>query len=827
MYRFSLVGGLLLAAHAAGAQRATPTPLSPQITPSQPAAVVVRGRVLDQATGQPVPGATVLFPDLRQGAATDSTGRFAFTRLPRGRFLVQVRSLGYATLVRPVDTDAAQELTVQLVPAATEIGQVVVTGTSAATEMRRSPVPTTSLDRTQLNQSAATNAIDALARVPGLNQLSTGPGISKPVVRGLGYNRLVTLNNGSKQEGQQWGDEHGIELDENSFDRVEIIKGPGSLLYGSDALAGVLNFLSPDPLPEGRVVATASANYQTNANLQAYSLMTAGNLSGVTWLARGSGKVAADYRNAADGRVFNSAFRELDGNGYLGLNRPWGFAHVVLSSFNQRLGIPEGDRDSLSGRFTRAVVLADSGATGGRPVTDAELRGYGIYTPSQRINHQRLGLDNNFILGQSRLTVQVNYQQSRRREFGEAASPAQPGLHLQLRTVDYAVRWFLAERNGWQPVVGLSGMRQWNANRGTEFLIPAYRLLDGGAFVTLHRAVGRLDLSGGARYDVRQLQADALFLDAAGIPVPAGDPTAEQQFAALDRSFRNATAAFGAALNLTDQLTLKANAARGFRAPNIAELTSNGAHEGTNRYELGGPALRSESSLQLDAGISYVTDHLSVTVDGFRNRIQRYIFPRRVPTAAGQDSLTAEGERVFAYAQGDARLFGGEATLDLHPHPLDWLHFESSFSLVRAEQLRAPAADQRWLPFTPADRLQSQVRGQFAQAGHHVANLYARLGVEYNLPQRRVFSAYGTETPTPAYLLVNAGVGADVVDRRRRTRCSLHVALTNVFDVTYQSHLSRLKYAAPNYATGRSGIFNPGRNLSIRLVVPLVLAGRG
>ncbi|RZK17492.1 MAG: TonB-dependent receptor [Hymenobacter sp.] len=312
---------------------------APAAAPRARAASPVSGRLTDAKTGEALPGVNVIFPDLKQGTATDAEGHFSFANLPRGRFTVQVTSLGYNTMSQLVDTGTGQPLDFKLTPAATEIGQVVVTGVSQATELRRSPVPTTVVDRTRLNQTSATNVIDAIAHTPGISQITTGAAISKPVVRGLGYNRVVTLNNGAKQEGQQWGDEHGIEIDQFSIDRAEIIKGPGSLLYGSDAMAGVINFLAPDPVAEGHITGSATANYQTNNRQQGYSLENAGNINGLNWLVRGTRKVAGDYRNRYDGRVFNSGFNEWDANGYVGLNKSWGYSHLTFSSFNQNLGL--------------------------------------------------------------------------------------------------------------------------------------------------------------------------------------------------------------------------------------------------------------------------------------------------------------------------------------------------------------------------------------------------------------------------------------------------------------------------------------------------------
>ncbi|WBO84408.1 TonB-dependent receptor [Hymenobacter yonginensis] len=813
MLRSFLTAGCLLGAGSVLAQTPPARPAR-TVAPATP----VTGRITDAATGEALPGATLYFSDLKQATSTDAAGNFRFANLPKGRFLVQVRFVGYTPVVRTVDTGSGQPLDVALTPAETEIGQVIVTGVSASTEMRRSAIPTSVVDQTRLRQTSATNAVDAIAHTPGLSQITTGAAISKPIIRGLGANRVITLNNGAKQEGQQWGDEHGIEIDEFGIDRVEIIKGPGSLLYGSDGLAGVINFLAPDPVEDGRIVGSVAANYQTNNRQQGYSLWNAGNLNGLNWQVRGSGKVAGAYQNRYDGRVYNSGFRELNGSGYVGVNKSWGYSHLTVSSFNQILGLIEGERDSTTGRFLKTVSLGGD-ALAGVITDDDDLRTLNLDVPRQQINHLRIGTDNNFILGQHRLTLNVGWQQNLRREFGNPTDYYEKSLFFQLRTVDYALRWFLPEMNGWNTTVGVSGMQQENQNKGVEFLIPAYRLLDGGLFGVTKKSFGKLDLSGGLRYDARRITADALYLNDDEQPVPAGQ--GETKFAGFRSTFRNVSGSVGGAYNFNDKWLLKANVARGFRAPNIAELGSNGIHEGTVRYEIGEPDLRAETSLQVDGGLSFVSDHVSLSADVFRNQISNYIFPRALSTPTGQDSVSVDGDRVFRYGQGDARLAGGEVSLDLHPHPLDWLHFENSFSMVRALQFDQPEGQQN-LPFIPADRLQSELRVNFSKVGtSRLRNLYARGTVEHNLQQNRIFSAFDTETRTPGYTLVNLGLGSDLTNAKDKTLFSVYLTLNNVFDVAYQNHLSRLKYTAINYATGRQGVFNMGRNLSVKLIVPL------
>ncbi|MDF7814492.1 TonB-dependent receptor [Hymenobacter sp. YC55] len=789
------------------------------------------GRILDQSTQQPIPGATVLLPDLQQATATAPDGTFQLTNLPpKGRFLLEIRSLGYRTTTRSVDTEASAPVEVSLGTAATELGQVVVTGVSGSTEARRSPLPTTVVERRYLNTQAATNAVDALARVPGVAQLTAGPAISKAVIRGLTGSRVIQLNNGARQEGQKWDDLQGVETDEYSVGRAEIVKGPSSLLYGSDGLGGVVNFLTPPPVAVGRTVGSVTTNYQSNNHLIGTSLTYGGNrANGFNWMSRLSGKVAGNYENRYDGKVLNSGYREVNVNGYVGLNKSWGYSHLTVTSFNQQLGIIEGVRDPRTGQFL--TRLSGEGPSLVRGVaTNADLRGYdNIAAPSQLVEHHRIGLDNSFVLGNGgRLAVNVGWQLNQRREF-EESEEGKPGefeleesaLYFHLRTLDYTVRYYLPEKNGWNTTLGVSGMQQHNTNLGEEFLIPEYSLLDGGVYAVTRKTLGKLDVSGGLRLDSRHINGDALYLDRQPKPRPtAAGANTDQRFAGFSSSYGNLAGSLGAAFNLTEQLVLKANVARGFRSPNIAELASNGRHEGTTRYELGDNTLKAETNLQLDAGVSYAGSVVSVGVDAFLNTINNYIFARRLANRAGTaDSTNAAQDQIFKYVQTDARLYGGEATLDIHP--ISWLHLENSFSLVRAEQQNASAANQQYLPFIPADRLQSTLVVNLPKVGARLGAFYARAGIEHTFKQDRIFSAFNTETATPAYTLVNAGLGADVLSSTGVPLFSLYLAGNNLFDVGYQSHLSRLKYTDYNVANGRRGVFNQGRNVSVKLVVPL------
>ena len=194
-----------------------------------------------------------------------------------------------------------------------KLNELVVTGVTGDTKLKNSTAPISIVSSKELRQTTSTNIIDAIAHQPGVSQITTGGGISKPIIRGLGYNRIIVMSEGVRQEGQQWGDEHGIEIDAQNVNSVEILKGPASLMYGSDAMAGVLILHGRPIQPEGEMKATVSTEYQTNNGLFDYSLNFAGNQKGFVWDARFSDKYAHAYKNKYEGYVPGSQFTERAG----------------------------------------------------------------------------------------------------------------------------------------------------------------------------------------------------------------------------------------------------------------------------------------------------------------------------------------------------------------------------------------------------------------------------------------------------------------------------------------------------------------------------------
>ncbi|MCW3123882.1 MAG: TonB-dependent receptor [Flavipsychrobacter sp.] len=785
--------------------------------------------VVKDNKGNPLPGAIVELPDMKIGTAADSLGVFLIKDLPKGKFIVIASLVSYSRTAIAVTINGNTTQNFVLNESVIESKEVVITGQSKATEINRSPVPVVAINNQYLKENISSNIIDALSNVPGVSQVTTGPNVSKPFIRGLGYNRILTLYDGMRQEGQQWGDEHGIEVDEFSVERVELVKGPASLVYGSDALAGVVNLIPTPPAPDGKVIGNVSGEYQSNNGGLAGSAMMSGNKKGFYWLGRVSHKQATNYTTPVDGRVYGTSYNETDANASFGLNKKWGFSHLDFSMFNDLQSIPDGSRDSVTRKFTKQITEAD---TVRDIVSNKELSSYKIPVLHQHIQHYRIMSSNNFHVLNGLLAVNLGMEQSIRQEFSHPEYAAIAGLFLRLSSYTYDVKYYFHNIKGWDVTAGVNGMYQVNdVTKGTEFVVPSYHQFDIGPFAVAKKNIGKLDIAGGIRFDSRTFHNDALFTatdPATGFDkyVPATTAGATQHFYDYSHTFTGMTYSLGLTYILSKSLAFKANVARGFRAPNIAEISANGIHPGTNIYQLGNANFKPEFSLQEDIGIEYTLQHVSVNISLFNNDIANYIYNQKLLTASGQDSVIVPGNRTFQFQAAAARLYGGELSLDIHPHPFDWLHFENSLSVVYAVNKGVngvtPNDSERYLPFIPPVHGTSELRGSFSHLSAHMRNSFIKVQMVAYARQDHVYLAYNTETTTPGYILFHAGIGTDVTDRTGKVIFNIAAFGNNLLNTAYQDHLNRLKYFEeyPGDPRGRSGIYNMGRNIGIKISVP-------
>jgi len=739
------------------------------------------GRVLDAHSKTGLPGASISIPDLRVSVITDANGEFNISSAPsRGSFLIQVRYIGYKTLTRTVDFSKSATLVFELEESVIEGKEIVITGSAFSSDNRQNSTSIATVTKEDLLYNPSTNIIDALSKVPGVSQITTGPAISKPVIRGLSANRVVTLNNGVKQQGQQWGDEHGIEIDQYSAERIEILRGPASLMYGSDALGGVINILDALPAPDGTIRGEFLSNYATNNGLSGTSLMLQGNNKGLVYRARGSYRNAYSYKTATE-YVPNSGFNETSFEGQIGLNKNWGYAHLDASSFRNNIGFYEPARNDAG------LLVNEDGLV----PTDAQNRDRTIAFPKQDVRHYKLALNSNILFNSGSLRSTIGYQQNQRRELESAGEGA--ALYLNNYAYSYDFKYTLKETNGWASVFGISGEFIHSLNTSAEEqLIPDFDSQAYGGFAFLKKTWDKNTFNIGARLDYRKLNSYAF----------EGE---EVSFAPINNEFTNLSAALGYTHEFNEALSFKANAGTAFRGPNIAELSSNGVHEGAFRFEVGNPNLKQERSNQFDASFEYGDEYFSASVGGFLNSINNYIYYN-----SSGEFIDVDGTDypVFNFVQNDALLRGVEASLTLHP--VSFIHFENAFAFTRATN----RSTKQSLPFIPAATLRNEFRYEPKVPG--TSHSYISIGLDNFFKQSKV-DAF--ETTTSGYTLLNAAVGTTLRIGKKQD-LTIYVAGRNLLNKAYYDHLSRFKPGRLSEEDPTFGIYNAGRNITFGFRLP-------
>ncbi|MBA3674729.1 MAG: TonB-dependent receptor plug domain-containing protein, partial [Chitinophagaceae bacterium] len=475
---------------------------------SRSARVTLSGKITASKTNTPLQAASVYIPDLKTGTTTDENGNYVLRNLSDGKYLVEISFVGFTSIVETIDLSDSIQKNFILSPSLIENETVTITGVSTATSTRKTPIPVNIIRRENLFNNVATNLIDNLTRIPGVSQVTTGASISKPFIRGLGYNRVLVINDAIRQEGQQFGDEHGIEIDELNASRVEVLKGPASLMYGSDALAGVINIISFQTVPQATIKGNLLAGYNTNNRQRNLHADIGGNSNGFVWGLSGSYKAAADYKNKYDGYVFNSKFNEKAFGGYVGLNKNWGYTHLYVSKFDQAVGLIEGERDGATGNFLKLVN--SNGVEAETIVTGKDFTSINPFIPKQKIQHFKIATDNNFKLVNNKMTLVLGYQRNQRQEFANVLAPDEKALYFDLNTVNYNIQYHFSEQKNWKTSIGVNGMQQTNKNKGIEVLIPEYSLFDIGGFLYTQKRMDKLTLSGGLRFDNRSLNSKQL-----------------------------------------------------------------------------------------------------------------------------------------------------------------------------------------------------------------------------------------------------------------------------------------------------------------------------
>lgn len=696
---------------------------------------------------EPISNVEITVSDNNIHTKSNEKGQFEIKNLPIGKWTLIFKKDKFEIKSEAISIGKEEQkiLDVILEDEQHHIDEILVSSVFNKTQ-NENVVKIDHINLKQIQNAGAINLSDALATNPGVSVVSTGASIGKPVIRGLSGNRVLTYVQGIRLENQQFGEEHGLGLNANGQESVEIIKGPASLLYGSDAMGGVLYF-NPEKYAANNKTELA-INQVVNSNTQ-------GSNSSVTlkasedkfkFLVQNNYTTHADYKTPNGETVVNTRFIEKDFKVGTSFATSRYVADFRYNYNDLNLGLPEEEIEDS--RYRTPLF------------------------PSQKIENHLLSFNQKVFFKNSKLEATAGYVFNDRKELEGVDEIA---LFMKLKTFNYNVRYYLPDFGKFETIIGFQGMNQENRNFGEERLIPNAKIADIGFFGTSQYKFNKNVLQFGVRYDFRNVNIEEF-----------GDLGTEGSFQKLDKNFESINASFGFKTEITEKITSRINVATGFRAPNLSELSSNGVHEGSNRYEIGNVNLKNEQNFQIDLNVDYNAEHFDFFANGFYNHINNYIF-------ISPNGNTIDDNFVYDYLQNNAVLYGGETGIHLHLHEIDWLHMTSSYEMVIGE-----LNNHSNLPLIPANQWKNNFRVNF-NLSKNIKNSFVFLQANYTFNQNKIGEF---ETKTNDYLLLSSGIGTDI--QLNKSKFNVYLTATNLLNKEYVAHLSRLK---------ADGIYNMGRNI--------------
>jgi iron complex outermembrane receptor protein len=748
---------------------------------------------------EPLPGALVLLLPDSISEISDHNGFFRFQMPDSRNFSLEVRFLGYHTWQQSYTTKTLSlPLRITLTTSQQLLETILITTDHAKQE---NTLATDHLILNALTLLRGGTFVQAIEKLPGISAINVGTGIAKPVIRGLSFNRIIINSQGIKQEGQQWGADHGLEIDQFDADHIEIIKGPASLQYGSDGLGGVINIL-PGPIPtKNSFSGNITGLYKSNNQHFAGSAYAAVNKNDWFATARFSLQDYASFRVPASSFVFN------------------GF---VLPIFNNTLINTGGNERNLSLNLGRKTTQSITRLTyslyelqaGFFPGAIGIPRSYAlaprdnnrvVSVPSQQVNHHKLSLSKLVFWGDHHAELNLGYQHNLRREFSFPENHnrfllADPNdrlaIQLQLQTYSANAHIELNPSNTWKQVFGLNAQYQTNQRSGFEFLIPDFNSFRGGIF-TIHEfhISNRITSVGGLRLDLATNETTFFsqpFFDS------RGNVLGFQTAPATRNAFFNYSASWGINYEIVpDQLSLKANAGKSFRAPYPNETSSDGVHHGNFRHELGTPNLQSEHGYQLDLGTDFTTKSLSLSFATYFNYFRNFIYLK----PSGRFVFRPDAGQTYQYEQNNVLYSGFEAELKYTPAP-------SLSFLTNAEYVwNINLADQRALPFTPPPSVRTEIQYN-PSLPRSLPDAKLFFAAHYHFPKTKATVAQN-EATTPGYLLLETGTSFSLP--LGKTKPTISLQAQNLLNTTYLNPLSRYRLI---------NVPEQGRNIILSIKVP-------
>ncbi len=694
----------------------------------------IKGKVIDMSNDKALSFANVYLPELNKGTLTDENGEFELLNLPTGEFKIQFSFIGYKTIIKTINISNSENvLNIQMEQTILQAEEVVVSGGTHSTQ-HENAIKIELLKSNEIASIGTPTFTEAIASIPGVDIISKGIGVAKPVIRGLSMTNILMLNNGVKMENFQFSENHPFVIDEFGIDRIEIIKGPASLLYGSDAVGGVINILKEKPAPSNKIIGDFNTQYHSNTQGIVSNLGVKGSSENFFWGIRAGIKNHTDYRDGDGNYVSNTRFNENSIKSNLGLNSTFGIFRLYYEYNEPDLGMCVG----------KSVAL-----------TTENGRENKIWY--QDLTNHVISTRNSLFLGKYKIDLNAAYQMNNRRLQTDENMPAFEMVDMDLNTLSYEIKTYLPSNEDSEYIVGLQGANKTNRNNeAPNHVLPDADVNDLSVFgLTQHTFFNKLEAQAGVRYDYRSINTKA-----------------DTNIESINRDYNNVSASIGTTYKLNKNILFRTNIASAYRTPNIAELTQNGMHGA--RYEQGNPDLLSQRNYEGDLSAHYHSKCIMADISGFYNHVNNYIF------IAPTNDTIASGDKIYRYSQTNANLYGGE--LSISALPFKWLNINTSYSYLKGVQ-----EDGSYLPFIPQNKLRFEIKFQ-KQNIAFLKNSFVKIG---GLFAENQDSPAMFETKSDSYFLLNAGIGTEI-------KCSnqtivLSAQVNNLLNETYIDHLSTLK----------------------------------
>jgi iron complex outermembrane recepter protein len=742
------------------------------------------GKVIDSDTKEVLEFAEISIVELKTTHICTDKGEYTFNKLCRGTYTVKVMHVGCEPLQFVLTITGNTEKTLKLPHHLNELKQVTIVEKKA--EEKHTQVKD-QLEGVALQKTKGQSLGEALKSISGVTSIQTGASISKPVIHGLHSNRILILNNGIRQEGQQWGSEHAPEIDPFIANKLTVLKGANGVRYGSDAIAGVILVEPKDLRDSAGIAGEVNMVGSSNGRQGVLSATVDGNLKKLpplSWRLQGTLKRGGNIQTPTY-YLKNTGSAEYNFSGALGFNKENFGVDLFYSQFNTTIAIFYGSHIGNLTDLQQAFELAE-------PKDKAGFT-YKIDRPYQHIEHELTKVKGFIRTGNiGKLNITYGRQYNLRNEYDKdkplndsIAALNHPDLQYEITTHTADIVWEHNKLAGLTGSVGISGMQQKNTYDGRLF-IPFYKNYNTGVFCIEHHKTGKWEFEAGARFDYKHL--DVYLREKNGsIVIPT-------------YNYANSSFTLGAIYSWSDHLSLSINGGKAWRAPGVNELYSNGLHHGAAAVEIGNKNLLPEQAYNFIANVNYRGNkRVSGELSMYHNRVENYIYlsPQLPPT------LTIKGAfPTFAYKQTNATFTGVDLSWDVAI--TQHISIVSKSSLLRAFN----KTEDTYLILMPSDRTENSLNYRFAN-GKYVSDSYFAAGVMYVAKQTRV-PENADFAPAPGdYTLLTIDAGCILHVQHQKIK--LGISVGNLLNTTYRDYMDRFRY----YCNAM------GRNVTVRLKIPL------